>query len=68
MNLDQLAGPAALAIAASAAVVALWRAHVQADAMRDAALRELTQAVAEFPTALHELAAIVTDAARQRKP
>ena len=67
MDLTQLAGPAALAIAASLAVVALWKVHVEQDKIRDAALVKLTEAVSAFVPALKDLTAVVSDAIKSEK-
>ena len=64
-----LAGPAALAIAASLAVIALWREHVRDDAVKDSTIRGLTDTVGAFPAALKDLTSVVvaaTERERQR--
>lgn len=64
MDWNQLAGPAALAIAASAAVVALWREHVRSDRLKDETIKTLTAAVDQIPGALGDLTAVVRDVAQ----
>lgn len=67
MDLETLAGPGALAIAASLATIALWRRHVRDDEMKDSTITVLTGAVAEFPTALKDLTAVVVDSAERER-
>ena len=67
MEWQLLAGPAALAIAASAATWALWRHHVKEDDQKDIAIRALTAAVAEFPGALKDLTGVVTDTVNRQR-
>jgi hypothetical protein len=71
MDLTVLAGPAALAIAASLAVVALWKEHVKGDGQKDATIKTLAESVGAFPGALKELTAVVsaaTERERDRTP
>ncbi len=60
---NALVGPVGLAIAASLAVIALWRQHVKADALKDDALKALTTSLPEIATALRDLTTVVKDAA-----
>lgn len=67
MDWTLLAGPGALAIAASLAVVALWREHTKSDAQKDTTIKVLTESVGAFPVALRDLTAVVSSAtARER--
>lgn len=69
MNLDWnvLAGPAALAIAASVAVIVLWREHVKDDDLKDKTVEGLTATVAGFPGALRDLTTVVLQAAERER-
>lgn len=67
MDLSLLAGPAALAIAASAAVIALWREHQRTDHLKDELIVSLTKSVGEFPGSLKDLTAVVVEAARRER-
>lgn len=67
MDWNLLAGPAALAIAASLAVIALWREHVKDDNQKDATIKTLTESVGTFPGALKDLTAVVADSAMRER-
>ncbi len=67
MNWDTLAGPAALAIAASVACVALWREHVKDDDRKDKTIEGLTVTVGAFPGALRDLTTVVLQAAERER-
>lgn len=67
MNWDILAGPAALAIGASLAVVALWRQHVKGDDVKDATIKTLTESVGAFPPALKDLTSVVIDSTERER-
>ena len=65
--LSALAGPAGLAIFASAVSWVLWREHVKDDALKDETIKTLTEAVAAFPAALKDLTAVVVAAAERER-
>ena len=62
-----LAGPAALAIAASLAVWALWHEHVKDDDQKDGTIKTLTETVGAFPAALKDLTSVVVAAAERER-
>ena len=66
MDWSLLAGPAALAVAATLAVVALWRDHRADDKRRNDALALLTDAVPAIASALRDLTAVVKDVRTRR--
>lgn len=59
--LDLLNTPNAVAAIACVAVIALWRQHQKDDAVKDAALLTLTEAVREFPGVVKESTAVIVD-------
>lgn len=67
MNVELLAGPAALAIGASLAVVALWKNHVKKDDVDAQTIRTLTETVRLFPDALKDLTAVVLDSSERER-
>lgn len=67
MPIEALAGPAALAIAASVAVIALWREHVKDDGVKDKTIEALTLSVGAFPAALRDLTSVVLTAAEREQ-
>lgn len=65
--LTALAGPAGLAIFASAVSWTLWREHVKDDALKDATIVKLTDAVSAFPPALKDLTTVVVAATERER-
>ena len=67
MTPELLTGPAALAIAATLAVVALWREKQRSDRLKDDVIVSLTKSVGEFPGALKDLTAVVVESTHRER-